>query len=94
MGFARGFAHAAALIPVDHGLGNQFHFPATVTCAGGGSPNQVDVIPANWGRAAWWFDTGPTGSKFPDPGLTVLKGDYTDSNATYHWNLTPYDFHR
>ncbi len=87
-GRPRGLAHAQIL--VDRGL-PQFHFTATVTC--NGNVGQVDVVPANWGRAAYWFDLGPTAGRFPDPGLTRLEGDHTDTNATYHWNLTPVDFH-
>jgi hypothetical protein len=82
----RGSAHAQIL--VDRGL-PQFSFSATVTCPGG-SVSQVEVTPAEWGRAAFWLDLGAF-TRFPDPGLTRLKGDYTDTNATYHWDLQPTD---
>ena len=82
----RGRAHAQIL--VDRGL-PQFSFSATVTCPGG-SVSQTEVIPSEWGRAAFWLDLGAF-TRFPDPGLTRLKGDYTDTNATYHWDLQPTD---
>jgi hypothetical protein len=66
-----------------------FHFPATVTCSG--VSNLVDVYPADWGTAAWWFKIG-TSRAFPDPGLTRLEGTYTDENTTWSWELLPTDF--
>ena len=56
--------------------------PAAVT--------DVQVTPAHWGRASYWFDTGAF-TRFRDPGLSQLNGAYTDTNATYHWNLSPFD---
>ncbi len=86
--FSRPSGRFHAQILVDRGL-PQFTFSATLTCPGG-NVTDVQVTPAHWGRASYWFDTGAF-TRFRDPGLSQLNGTYTDTNATYHWNLSPYD---
>ena len=67
----------------------EFHFTVKITCPQGVSRTE-DFYPYEWGGGSEWFVTGPEVQRFPDPGLTRLRGGYALQGpfpATYHWDL-------
>ncbi|HEY7283396.1 MAG TPA: hypothetical protein VID47_17595 [Actinomycetota bacterium] len=75
LSFGRGFAAYHAQISVSP----NFTYQVTIACPGGTS--QVDHTP--YWCAGRWMDTGGGVRRFPDPGLTRIKGNSTDDSCTY-----------